>query len=153
VNPLLRFAYHLYSFSWRITRPTVIGVRTLLLQKDQLLLVRHTYQHHWYFPGGAVKWGESLMDAAKREAYEEAGVTMTGDLTLLGLYWSVKEGKSDHIAVFVGTEFTIGEAPDRWEIADCDFFPLDKLPAEFSPACARRLGEYQQGNGPHVEAW
>lgn len=153
MNSLLRLAYHLYRFSWRITRPTVVGVRTLLIQNEQLLLVRHTYQHHWYFPGGAVKWGESLADAAEREAHEEAGITMTGELSLLGLYWSVTEGKSDHIAVFAGTEFTIGEATDRWEIADCDFFPLDDLPSEISPACARRLDEYRQGGGPYVTAW
>ncbi|MCB0187530.1 MAG: NUDIX domain-containing protein [Caldilineaceae bacterium] len=150
MNWLLKSAYRLYQLSWRITRPTVVGVRTLLLQDNQLLLVRHTYQHHWYFPGGAVKRGESLVDAARREALEEAGVTITGDLVLLGMYWSMAEGKNDHIAVFVGTEFSVGNALDRWEIADCRWFPLQALPAEFSPACSRRLAEFQQGAGPYI---
>lgn len=153
MNPLLRIAYHLYRLTWRITRPTVVGVRTLLIQNDQILLVRHTYQHDWYFPGGAVKWGESLVDAARREALEEAGITMTDDLALLGMYWSVNEGKSDHIAVFVGTDFSVGKALDRWEIADCRWFPLDGLPAELSPACARRLDEFRQRLGPYTTKW
>lgn len=153
MNPLLRLAYHLYRFSWRITRPTVVGVRTVLIQDGQLLLVRHTYQRHWYFPGGAVKWGESLTAAAQREAHEEAGVTVTGDLTLLGMYWSVREGKSDHIAVFVGTEFVVGEALDRWEIAECRFFSLEELPEMLSPACGRRLADYRRGPGPYLEEW
>jgi 8-oxo-dGTP pyrophosphatase MutT (NUDIX family) len=105
---LLRLAYRLYRLQWWITRPTVVGVRTLLIQNDQLLLVRHTYQHHWYFPGGAVHRGEPVADAARREAHEEAGVLLTGELTLLGLYWSFQEGKSDYIALFVATDFTVG---------------------------------------------
>jgi 8-oxo-dGTP pyrophosphatase MutT (NUDIX family) len=150
---LLRLAYRLYRLQWWITRPTVVGVRTLLIQNDQLLLVRHTYQHHWYFPGGAVHRGEPVADAARREAHEEAGVLLTGELTLLGLYWSFQEGKSDYIALFVATDFTVGKRSDRWEIADCQFFPLHALPADLSPACARRLVDYQRGAGPYAAQW
>ena len=150
---LMRLVYNLYRLFCRVTRPTVIGVRTLLLQNEQLLLVKHTYQEHWYFPGGAVKRGESLVDAAHREAHEEAGVTMTGELALLGMYWSFEEGKSDHIAVFVGTEFTVGARLDRWEIADCRSFSLHALPSDLSPACARRLDEYQRTPGPYTGSY
>ncbi len=153
---LARPAYTLYRLLWQVTRPMVIGVRTLLIQNDQVLLVKHTYQAHWYFPGGAVKRGESLVEAARREAYEEAGVTMTGGLHLLGMYWSFFEGKSDHIAVFVGTEFTVGKRPDRWEIADCRSFSVHALPSDLSPACARRLDEYQRApvfSGSYTGPW
>lgn len=153
MNRFLRLAYRLYRLSWWITRPTVVGVRTILVQDEQIVLVRHTYQHHWYFPGGAVKWGESLIAAARREALEEAGVVITGELSLLGMYWSNLEGKNDHIAVFVATEFVIEEPSDRWEIADCRTFTLQALPTDISPACARRFAEYQRGNGPYLEPW
>jgi len=149
----MRPAYSLYRLFSRISRPTIIGVRTLLLQDDQVLLVKHTYQPHWYFPGGGVKRGESLVDAARREAHEEAGVTITGDLLLLGMYWSFYEGKSDHIALFVSREFTMGQRLDRWEIADCRAFPINALPSDFSPACARRLDEYHRAAGPYAEPW
>ena len=153
MNRLLHLAYALYRLSWRVTRPTVVGVRTILIRDGQILLVRHTYQHHWYFPGGAVKRGESLAVAARREAHEEAGVTVTGELRLHGMYWSLQEGKNDHIGVFVSTDFSIGEALDRWEIADCRWFPVDAPPAELSPACARRLAELRRGEGPYVDQW
>ncbi|MCB0123011.1 MAG: NUDIX domain-containing protein, partial [Caldilineaceae bacterium] len=91
--------------------------------------------------------------AARREAHEEAGVTVTGELRLHGMYWSLQEGKNDHIGVFVSTDFSIGEALDRWEIADCRWFPVDAPPAELSPACARRLAELRRGEGPYVDQW
>lgn len=150
---LLPFIYRLYSLTWRITRPLFVGVRIILVQDGQVLLVRHSYEHHWYFPGGAVKRGEILVDAAMREAQEESGVTCLATPRLLGMYMNLYEGKNDHIAVFVCEQFQVGQASDRWEIAACQFFPLTALPAELSPGCARRLQDYQNGPGPYVGKW
>ena len=153
MNRWLRLAYRLYRLQWRITQPLFVGVRLILIQDGQVLLVRHTYQHHWYFPGGAVKRGETPVNAAKREAYEEAGVTLHDESVFLGAYTSFYEGKSDHIFVFSNTKFAVGKRLDRWEIAACEFFPLDALPPNISSACARRLAEHQQGNPPYIGAW
>lgn len=154
VSPLaLRIAYRLMLVYWRITKPVFVGVRLILIQDGQVLLVRHTYQRHWYFPGGAVKKGEVIVDAAKREAYEEAGVTCLVEPTLLGTYSSFAEGKSDHISTFFCTDFTIEERSDRWEIADCCFFSLGALPPDLSPACARRLDDYLADDGPYTGEW
>ncbi|MCB0079618.1 MAG: NUDIX domain-containing protein [Caldilineaceae bacterium] len=153
VGFVLRLLYLVLRVKWRITRPLFVGVRMILIQEEQVLLVRHTYQQQWYFPGGAVKRGELMLEAAKREAYEEAGITFLAEPTLLGVYTSFAEGKSDHISTFYCTAFQVGERPDRWEIAECRFFPLDALPPDLSPACARRLADYQAGNGPYVGAW
>ena len=149
----LPLIYRLYRLSWRITRPLFVGVRIILVQDGQVLLVRHSYEHHWYFPGGAVKRGEILVDAAMREAHEESGVTCLATPRLLGMYMNLYEGKNDHIAVFVCDQFQVGQASDRWEIAACQLFPLTALPAELSPGCARRLQDYQNGPGPYVGKW
>ncbi len=153
MNWLLRHAYRLYRLQWWVTRPLVLGVRLMLVQEDQVLLVKHTYQPYWYFPGGLVQRGETLAAAAKREAKEEAGVALLEEPKLLGMYISFFEGKSDHIAVFYATAYTQGPRTDRWEIADCRPFPLTALPADLSPACARRIADYQRGAGPYVADW
>lgn len=150
---LLPLIYRLYGLTWRITRPLFVGVRIILIQDEQVLLVQHTYEHHWYFPGGAVKRGELLVDAAMREAQEESGVVCRATPRLLGMYMNLFEGKNDHIAVFVCHDFQVGKASDRWEIAACRFFPVTALPAEIAPGCARRLQDYQTGPGPYVGKW
>ncbi len=153
MKSLLGFIYRLYRMHWWITRPLVIGVRIILVQEGKVLLVRHTYQRHWYFPRGAVKKGETLLAAASREAHEEAGVVVGETPRLHGIYSSFYEGKSDHIAVFSCENFQIDQATDRWEIDACQFFLLDALPVDLSPACRRRLQEYGVGVGPYVEKW
>ena len=146
-------AYRIYRLHWRVTRPLVLGVRLILIQDEQVLLVKHTYQPFWYFPGGLVQRGETLAQAAMREASEEAGVILSAEPKLLGMYTSFLESKSDHVALFYATAYTQGPRRDRWEIAECRTFPLTALPADVSPACRRRLADYQHGAGPYLAEW
>lgn len=152
-NALMRLAYAIYGLQWRLTRPIVLGVRIMLIQDQRILLVRHSYQKHWYFPGGAVNRGETLVAAAMREATEEAGALFTVEPKLLGIYLNLYEGKSDHIAVFYSEAFTLQKPTDRWEIAEWGTFALTELPPDLSPGCARRIRDYQAGNGPYIGKW
>jgi len=150
---LLRLAYRLYRWQAWLTRPIMLGVRIILVQNEGVLLVRHSYQDQWYFPGGAVKRGETLVQAAMREALEEVGATFAVEPTLLGVYTSFYEGKSDHIAVFYSDTFVMTTPTDRWEIAQRATFALDSLPADLSPGTSRRLRDYLAGQGPYSGKW
>lgn len=150
---LLQLAYRLYTLRWWLTRPFVVGVRLLLVQDEQVLLVRHSYQPYWFLPGGRVDKGESALAAAVREAKEEAGVTPLAEPRLLGVYTNFVEFKNDHVILFVCDDFTVGTATDRWEIADVGFFPLDALPSDASPATVRRVADFRRGPGPFTGAW
>src|SRR5438067_13089326 len=77
--PLLRVmyrcAYWLLRAYWFVRRPEVQGVKCVLTDGDQVLLVRHTYGHReWDLPGGAVKRDEPPLNAARREMHEELGI-------------------------------------------------------------------------------
>ncbi len=153
MNWLLNWAYRLYALQWRVTRPITLGVRILLIQDHQVLLVRHTYQAEWHFPGGGLKRGETVAEAVRREAREEVGAHLLEPPQLLGLYTAYHSGKSDHIATFVCHDFVLHTPTDRWEIHQCRPFPLDALPADLSPGSARRIRDYLQGNWPYAGRW
>jgi 8-oxo-dGTP pyrophosphatase MutT (NUDIX family) len=137
---LLYIGFRIYCF---IFRPKALGVRVMLIQNGQVLLVRQTYMPGWFMPGGGVKRGETLEQAARREAYEEIGAQM-GELTLLGAYTHFGEHKSDHNVLFQCTDFTFNGKQES-EIAEVRFFPLDGLPDGLMPGHRRRLEEIRNG--------
>ena len=156
-DQLLRMAYRALTVRWWLTRPIVVGVRIMLIEQsdagERVLLVHPTYKPYWQFPGGLVDKGETLADAAAREAHEEAGVTLHREPTLFGVYTSFYEYKNDHVMLYVSHDFSVGTATDRWEIAQADFFPLDRLPDDVSPATVRRIQEYRAASGPYSGMW
>ena len=155
MNWILRQGYKLGVLFWRLAKPVTVGVRAVLVRDGSVLLVWHTYRDGWHLPGGGVKRGETLEQAIRREAAEEAGAQL-GTLRLLGLYDNFREGKSDHVAVFVCTDLTLNGEPGRGldrEIARVAFFELDGLPEDVSPGTRRRLLEYVEGGSPYVKPW
>ena len=152
MKTLPRLIYSINRLLWRITKPTTVGVRLILEKHGAVLLVKHTYQPHWYLPGGGVKKGESLEEAARREASEELGAKL-GDLSLFGVYTNFYEHKNDHVVVFSCEDFTLTGKTDH-EIERFDFFGPDGLPIGVSPGSLRRIREYVDGNGsPFVGPW
>ncbi len=73
--------------------------------RDRILLILRTDNNYWSIPGGGVKPGESVRDAAAREVKEETGIDcqVTG---LVGIY-----SDPNHVAAYddgeVRQEFSI----------------------------------------------
>ncbi len=153
MNPLLRLAYLAYQWRGRLLRPITVGVRILLVEQGEVVLVRHTYQPGWQFPGGGMKWGETLAEAAQREAREEVGARLLAEPSLFGIYTNLAEGKSDHIALFFSENFVLETPTDRWEIAECRRFPVTDPPSDLHGGYRRRLREYLSGNRPITGVW
>jgi len=148
----LRFLYLGYRIFLFIFRPIRMGVRVMMIQNNKVLLVRQTYVSGWFMPGGGIKRGETLDQAARREAREETGAEL-GDIQLMGAYTNFKEMKTDHNIVFACTDFTMSGKHDS-EIAEIRFFELDQLPEGLWPGHRRRLEEYQAGMAhPQFGEW
>jgi 8-oxo-dGTP pyrophosphatase MutT (NUDIX family) len=133
--------------------PIVIGARVMLVKDNSVLLVYHSYLDNWHFPGGGMKRGETVLDAARREAHEEAGVVVTGELRLLGLYTGSTRGRSDHTAVFTCEDFALQKPTDRWEIIGRAFFALDDLPTNITRGYRQVVAQYRHGGPPVVGKW
>lgn len=137
---------------WFITRPIIVGVRVFLVRDGEVLLVRHIYENLWFLPGGGTQRGETIEQAALREAKEEVGAAIS-DLRLFGIYTNLKEYKTDHIVVFHACAFSINGGTSG-EIAEARWFPLAQLPENISPGQRRRIEEFLRGNDiPTYRPW
>jgi 8-oxo-dGTP pyrophosphatase MutT (NUDIX family) len=152
VKALPRLFYNINKLLWRITKPTTMGVRLILVKDEAVLLVKHTYQRHWYLPGGGIKKGETVEAAARREAAEELGAEL-GHLHLVGVYTNFYEHKNDHVVVLSCDDLALTGKTDH-EIERFDFFRFDGLPSGVSPGSLRRIREYVSGTGsPVIGLW
>jgi 8-oxo-dGTP pyrophosphatase MutT (NUDIX family) len=140
MNLLKDILYPAYAAWLSVARPITIGVRLLLVQDGQVLLVRHVYQDGWFLVGGGANRNETLEQTARREAREEAGAEL-GAVRLFGIYSHFPERRTDHITVFACEDFSLPGHHDR-EIAELRFFPLDRLPADMRPGNERRVQDY-----------
>jgi ADP-ribose pyrophosphatase YjhB (NUDIX family) len=129
--------------SFLITRPMTLGVRAVVIDGDEcVLLVRHSYVSGWHFPGGGVDVGETCIEALARELKEEASVALEGPPQLHGLFFNARSSRRDHVAVYVVRTFRVlGERAPDWEIEETRFFPRSALPHGTTAAARARLAE------------
>jgi ADP-ribose pyrophosphatase YjhB (NUDIX family) len=137
----------------KLTRGMTLGVRAMLLKDGAVVLVKHGYVSGWYLPGGGVEAGESVLDALRREVREEVGAVLSGPAQLFGIYRNAHADRRDHVALFVCREWERdpGFALSGNEIAACESFPVDRLPAEVSAGTAARLREVLGGMPPAAD--
>lgn len=140
---LYRFLYFGFKIYCFIFRPIRAGVRVVMIEDENVWLVRHTYLSGWYLPGGGLQKWESMDQAARREAYEETGAEL-GKVTLLGIFTSYIQWKTDHTSVFLCKDFKFTGASDA-EIAELRVFPLNDLPRDMYDVHGRLLEKYLKG--------
>jgi 8-oxo-dGTP pyrophosphatase MutT (NUDIX family) len=130
--------------------PLSVGVRALVEDEDgSILLVRHTYVGGWHFPGGGVDPGESAAEAVDRELGEEAGLSLSAEPQLCGVYLNRSMSARDHVLFFRCHSLRrIRDFKPNYEIADARFFARASLPDDLSRGSRRRLDEIATGSPP-----
>ncbi|OLB75658.1 MAG: NUDIX hydrolase [Actinobacteria bacterium 13_2_20CM_2_71_6] len=131
-----------------------VGARGVLRDEaGRVLLIRRADNGYWAFPAGAMELGESIVEAAAREVFEETGLTAT-ELTPFALYTGRKYLRTNmygHTYQLHTTAFRIdawkGELVTRTEeTTDAGFFPPDELPEPLAgsvPESLRDLAEFE----------
>lgn len=127
--------------AYRNPVPTV----DIIIETDSgiVLIQRKNEPLGWALPGGFVDYGEMLEEAARREAWEETSLEVSG-LRLLGCYSDPARDKRLHTisTVFVATGRGTPLAGD--DAAGIGVFPPDRLP---HPLCFDHgiiLDDYRQ---------
>ena len=116
-----------------------------------VLIRRKNPPHGWALPGGFVDVGESLEQAAVREAEEETALRVTLKM-LLGCYSDPTRDPRGHTASVVYIAEAIGEPQAQDDAAGVAIFSPEALPSPLAFDHARILRDYlmwrQQGKLP-----
>jgi len=106
-----------------------------------VLIKRKNPPHGWAIPGGFVDYGESVEEAAIREAKEET----TLDITIIGLLGVYSQPARDPRFHTISTVFVAvagGHPKAGDDAAECAFFDRETLPAELAFDHNEILGDY-----------
>ncbi|MEX2319541.1 MAG: NUDIX domain-containing protein [Bauldia sp.] len=125
-----------------------LGARAAVFDAEgRILLIRHSYTPGWHLPGGGDQPGETTLDALARELGEEAGIELTGEAELFGLYFSRHISRRDHVAVYVCRNWRQARQPriPNLEIVGLGFRAPAALPDETTAGTRRRIAEIVEG--------
>lgn len=114
----------------RLTTPTyTVGALCVILDRDRVLLVRHSYRKHWAAPGGLLDRGELPVQAAVREVGEEVGLAVepTAAPEVIVLPRLRRIDFAYRCRAVPGTDVATVRASSP-EILEARWFPLDALP-------------------------
>ena len=124
------------------TRPIVmVDANVILLDENERMLLQLRVDNGaWGLPGGALELGESLEEVAKRELFEETGLTAKR-LTLFNVfsgdefYYQHPNGDQVYnvITTYICTDYRGQLKMDEEEGKDLKFFSLDELPDYINP--------------------
>lgn len=119
---------HLY---WRLFKPKTFGVKVIIQhpESEKILLVQHSYGNLdiWHLPGGGYNpKRESVVDAARREVFEELGIELT-ELAYLTRYKTSAEGKQDTVSIFTAVAKSV-ELTLSSEIRSAEWLNLSEIP-------------------------
>ncbi|MFC1529049.1 NUDIX domain-containing protein, partial [Candidatus Latescibacterota bacterium] len=81
----------------------------------------------WCLPGGFIEWGESPEEGARRELFEETGIT-AGDLSLIGAYSSISGIRRHVLLVAYMVHSWTGEAFAGDDALEVRWFDVNGAP-------------------------
>ncbi len=128
--------------------PTAIVLTAILLDNKILLLKREGTVYHgfWGFPGGKIKFGENLKEAAMREAREETGLDCEF-IALRGIASEIIRPELNTQDAKHHLVFVCQLSPKKLQLTssiegEVQWFPLGGLPEKINPADIAMLKEF-----------
>jgi ADP-ribose pyrophosphatase YjhB (NUDIX family) len=129
-----------------------VGCGIIIEQNNQILLQHRTDADVWGIPGGVIEMGERVEDAARRETFEETGLS-AGNLELFGIY-SGLEGYANYangdrvysIQLIFYTDTVTGELIQKGEESHAhQYFDKNNLPSNLNSHQKRFIMDWVNG--------
>ncbi len=119
----------------------IIRCRDLLGEEGIVLVQRKNPPLGWALPGGFVDYGETLEQAAVREALEETGLEVK-ELRQFHAYSDPSRDPRQHNISVVFLAQAQGNPKPGDDAAACKLFPLDSLPQQLAFDHSDVLADY-----------
>jgi ADP-ribose pyrophosphatase len=114
-----------------------LAVGAVVVHQDRVLLVRRAKapaQGLWAIPGGSVRLGETLRQAAEREILEETGLTVRAGEVVLTFETIRRDPdgrvRFHYVIVDLLAEYLTGEPTPADDAAEARWFSADQIAAE-----------------------
>ncbi|WP_455211883.1 NUDIX hydrolase [Kaarinaea lacus] len=107
----------------------IAGIGAIVIHNNQVLLVKRAKppkQGLWCIPGGKIRFGETLQQAAEREIYEETGVTIKAGMPYY-IFDLIETGNFHYIIVDLLAEYIRGEPNAGDDAMDAKWFGFENI--------------------------
>jgi len=105
-----------------------LAASVAIIQENRIFLTKRSDVEAWCLPGGSLEPGESIVQAAVREAFEETGLVVAVT-RLVGIYYVPHWKYGDnHEVLFAATPIGGTLRPQPSEVAEQGYFTRDHLP-------------------------
>lgn len=120
-------------------------------EPTRVLLVQRKDVPVWVLPGGGVEAGESPLEAAARETFEESGVRVTGVQLIATYHPANKLAATTYLVRCAPVQDATAPFSCDAETADAAFFDVNDLPALFFPIHKGFLSEWRSSTPKPIE--
>jgi len=127
----------------------LVGVGVMVLKNSKVLLAKRKGSHglgEYAFPGGHLEFGESILECARREVFEETGIKIKK--IRFNRLANVTSYKGKHyVDISLIAEFASGKVilkePNKAEF--WDWYDIDMLPKPLFEFCASAFKSHKNG--------
>jgi mutator protein MutT len=127
----------------------LVGAGVLVYKNGKILLQKRRDNGLWADHGGCVEIGETLEEAAKRELYEETGLTAK-KLEFFNIYsgkemlYTYPNGDKAYliITLWLCEEYKGETRPDANEVLELKWFDINEMPKEITPTMEKPFKDF-----------